>query len=119
MAEKKKISFVRRVAAEAGAGDDARIPTTSEMERQYPALAEYMSLLAWPDGEARETSTLTFVLEDGKLKGCVNDRAAKRSLWRAGDTFVEVLESLEAALKAPQAVWRRWTTQAKGGPKKN
>jgi hypothetical protein len=119
MSEKKKISYLRKAAAAAGDGGDARLSVPDELDSNYPAISEYMSSLCWPDGSEREVSTLTFVVEDGKLKGCVNDRACKRSLWRSGDTLTEVMDALEEALRSPQAVWRRWSKKAEEGKRKN
>jgi hypothetical protein len=119
MAEKKKISYLRKAAAAGGDNGDSRLAVPDNWESEYPAIAEYMSAVMYPDGSPREPSTLTFVLEDGKLKGCCNDRSTRSSLWRSGDTLEEVLRSLEEALRSPQAVWRRWKMDQKGGARKN
>lgn len=119
MAKEKKISYLRKVAAATGDNGDARLSAPDIWEEKYPAICEYMTAVVFGDGSPREPSTLTFCVEDGKLKGCVNDRAGKASLWRSGDSMEEVLEALEAALRSPQAVWRRWRGEPKGGAKKN
>jgi hypothetical protein len=108
MGKEKEISFLRRFAAANGPHGTARLVSPEEFERLYPAICQHMTVLTWPNGGDREVSTLTFSMEDGKLKGCVNDRANEASLWRSGDTIEEVLACLEAALEDNKSTWRRW-----------
>lgn len=115
MAEKKRQSVLRKVAEAAGSNNGCSLVVPAELSTEYPAIAEYMSSVAWPDGSEREVSTLTFLLEDGKLKGCINDRANQRGLWRSGDTFAEVLACLECAVSDDRSTWRSWSKNFKGG----
>lgn len=72
-------------------------------------LIEHLRDSAWEDGTHRERSTLTVFVEDGKVKVCLNDRNSNSSLFRAADTLLEALQSLNEAL-APtgHADWRAW-----------
>src|SRR6266508_912552 len=80
MSEKKRIALVRKVAIEAANDNGASLVVPKGMAALYPAVSEYMSALCFEDGSEREVSTLTFMLEDELLKGCVNDRANRRSI---------------------------------------
>lgn len=73
------------------------------------AVVEHLRDSSWEDGSTRERSTLTVFVEDGKVKVCLNDRNSNSSLFRAADTLLEALQSLNEAL-APtgHADWRAW-----------
>jgi hypothetical protein len=108
MAIKREISYLRDKAASNGSPAMAKLAVPGEWERSYPALSEYMSLLVYPNGSPREASTVVLALEDGLLKGCVNDRTAEESLWRSAETLAGLLACLEEALRDPRASWRKW-----------
>lgn len=114
MAEKKRVSILRRVAAGNGTGEGCALVVPPAFGTKYPNLAEYLSALAFPDGSERETSTLTLLLEDGYLKVCLNDRANQRGVWRTGATLEECLGSLDAAVGAEGVAWRKWSTGFRG-----
>jgi hypothetical protein len=119
MAEKKRISYLRKLAADSGNGQIAVLAAPPELVLVYPAISEYLTSLAFPDGSERETSTITLLIEDGKIKAALNDRANSRSIWRSGDTVEEVLACLEAAVADERSSWRRWLAKKPGNqPKK-
>ena len=99
-------SFLRK------ANDDskARVASTSDRDAafraRFPALSEWLSADTWPEGGARETSTLLFFVEQGQWKGCLNDRDGKRGLWSAGGSLDDVLAALEGHLEAGTGEWR-------------
>jgi hypothetical protein len=86
------------------------LPDDVEWAGQYPALWEYMTAGQFPDGKARQTSTVLLLIEDGVWKACLNDRALARSAWASGDTLERVLVRLEAMLATGAAEWRRRPT---------
>jgi len=77
-----------------------------DMSKQYPTLFEMITETKWDSGEERRTTTLLIFLEDGLLKGCLNDRALKCSFFLAGDSLQGLLSGMEAALATDSAVWR-------------
>ena len=79
--------------------------------RKFPAIWEFLTLETWEDGKARLTSTLLFLVEGGRWKACLNDRALDRSCWAAGDTVDACMASLEASMSAGTAEWRRRAPQ--------
>lgn len=99
-------SFLRRATDDADMvrlGDDAR---DLAFRGRYPALYEWLSSNAYPDGAARETSTLLIFVEQGGYKGCLNDRDQARGLWTASASFEGVLEALEGHLQGGTGEWR-------------
>lgn len=92
----------------------ARPTSDATFYNRCPQLHDYMTCCSWEDGSARVTSTVMFLLEDGTWKGCLNDRALERSLWRSGASLADVLDCLEAALVTQSNDWRKW----QGGAKK-
>lgn len=74
---------------------------------EYPALWEYLTASRWEDGRPRQTATLMVCVEDGRFKGCVNDRANGRSVWVSAGSFTGLLGAVEAVLQSGQAEWRR------------
>lgn len=78
-----------------------------EFPKSFPALFEYLTSDAWEDGKPRQRATLLLLIEDGSLKGCLNDRALERSLWATGASVGGVLLALERAVQSDSAEWRR------------
>lgn len=109
MSIKREVTYIREKASANGSPMSGKLAAPVELERSYPALAQYMTALVFPQGGLREPSTVTLCVEDGKLKGCVNDRANEASLWRSADTVAELLAALEAALEDPRSTWRDWS----------
>lgn len=99
--------FVRRPDEPAAPADGEAAASAGDWGKWYPALTEYLVSLVWPDGQARVTSTLLLLFEEGLWKACVNDRANDRSLWLSGRTPDAVLERVEEALAGGLCDWRR------------
>jgi len=99
--------FIRREQACKGnpAGSGLSVPP-ADLVARFPALWEYLWVDRWEDGKKRETSSITIFWGDGRLKGCLNDKANARVLFVAGETLTALLEALEAALASDQAEWR-------------
>lgn len=91
----------------------------AEERTLYPRLVEYLEATKWDDGSRRETATLMLLVEDGWLKGCLNDRANGCSLWVTCDSVAGLLDALEGHLERGDGEWRvRKPFGATGGGKK-
>lgn len=77
------------------------------MEGTFPSIWEYLSTDAWPDGSARQSSTLTIFVEGGRVKVCLSDRENDRSAWASGESLEEAAMSLERALGQDTVEWRK------------
>lgn len=86
--------------------------------KQMPAIVEYLSMEQWPDGTARERSSLLVIVESQMVKVCLTDRANNRSLWRAGPTLDECLLAMEVALQNDECDWRQSAPKGEYGGKK-
>lgn len=100
------MAFIRRKTtggdgAVAGGGDVGSVDVAS-----LPALMEYLTSATWPEGDARETSTLLVFVEEGRFKGVLNDREQARSLWASSPSLAGLLEALEGMLASGSAEWR-------------
>jgi predicted RNase H-like HicB family nuclease len=73
---------------------------------QFPDLAAFLSLTAWPDGKRRFTGTLTFFSEDGLWKVYVNDKDSEVGCCFSGSTLEEALCAASVAITTGQAAWR-------------
>jgi len=75
--------------------------------KELEALCEYLSLSKWEDGKPRETATISISVDDGRLKGCLNDRANQRSAWFSGATLGALLCNMDESLRTGEVGWRR------------
>lgn len=73
----------------------------------YPGLCLLLSAERFPDGKARETSTLLIFCADGYVKLCLNERHAGETAWSSGRSLEEALESMERGLQAGSLQWRK------------
>jgi len=81
--------------------------TGCDFAETYSALWEYLTLTQWPDGKPRVVSTLLVLVQDGMVKGCLNDKAQLRSLWVSGASYTAMLDALEGHLRHNTGDWRR------------
>jgi len=72
-----------------------------------PAVVEYLTASTYPDGSARERSTISIFVEDGVVKACLSDRDQARTLWRSGASVEDAVMALEGAVVDGTADWRR------------
>jgi len=56
-------------------------------------------------------------VEDGCLKGCLNDREAGRSVFMTADSLESLLDDLEAGLSTDSLQWRAKRDPSKKGRK--
>lgn len=75
---------------------------------KYPLLAEHLIDETWSDGSSRETSSVTFRVEDGRFNLALNDRALKQSAYVTADSLETGLASLEKGLRGGNLDWRPW-----------
>lgn len=107
--------FVGKPITEPGVSRPASKVVSDDFSKKHPALWEYLTVDRFDDGTARETATLLLFVEDGLVKGCLNDRAGARSCWVSATSMGGLLGLLEEALQSDQAEWR---VKREGGPKK-
>lgn len=86
-----------------GASESA---SDADFTARWSSVAMLMMTAKGDDGRPRQTSTLTFVCEQGLWKGGVKDKDHAMSLWRSADTMAGVLDALEKALDDGTADWK-------------
>lgn len=93
-------------------------PADDDFRRRYPALHEYLTADAFPDGSPRKTSTLNVFVDQDGWKASLKDRERELILFVTDRSFLGVLEALEAMVTSDSPAWRddRWKDQ-KGGQK--
>lgn len=79
-----------------------------EFAARYPNLTEFLVTSRFDDGSPRELSRLSWFLEDGMCKACLNDPAEGASLYVSATSFEEATRLLEASCADPGAPWRTW-----------
>lgn len=93
----------------------AAVPLNDEgFVKKYPLIYEHLTEVKWDDGTAREPSTMSIFVEEGRFKAALNDKATRRSLYVSGERFQDALGALEKALGSQTPDWRVW----KGGKQK-
>lgn len=100
------MGFLKKPTEGAKTRSGSKMVLDADQKKRWPALTEYMSTTTWPDGTARQTSTLLLIVEEDVAKICLNDRDADRSCWMAGTSFLALLDGLEAALAKDMVEWR-------------
>jgi len=73
---------------------------------RYPSLWTMLASRNYPDGGARQTSTLLFFVDQGCLKACLNDRDQGLQAWASGATVADLLDALERGLEEDTLDWR-------------
>lgn len=79
-----------------------------QFAKQFPALAQDMFDVFWEDGKTREPSTLTVRGRGDAFSISLNDPEAKASVTTTGETLMDTLTLLDAALAAGTAKWWPW-----------
>lgn len=98
--------FLRKKSKEEKKGPLQQDFTMCEFAKRYPCLHEWLTLDKWEDGTHREPSTLLLFLDDGRPKGCLNDREGGKVVFVAAWTFTDVLVAMEEGLLADTLDWR-------------
>jgi len=93
------------------------IPEVGKILKGYPTLWEFLTLTEWEEDVPRERGTLLFFVEDGLMKGCLNDKDSGYIAFLSGGSLEDLLEGLEAGLAEESLEWRM-SRAAKGATKK-
>ena len=100
------MSWVKQVRRPDGANGSGGLVVDAQWVSEYPALHEYLTLGAHPDGSIRRTSTLTLFAEHGSWKLFLNERDSGASLCSTGPCIADTLSALEVMLEAEVTPWR-------------
>lgn len=95
---------------------DASASPVEGLLAQLPGVREYLASDRWPDGTARDQSSLIVLIDRAGVRCCLSDKANERTLWRTGPSLEEVLLALELAVTEGPADWR--SSQPRPGGKK-
>lgn len=91
--------FLKR-ALEAAAGPASAVLFRDEqLEKEFPALYDYLACAVGPNGKQREGGCLIVYARDGEVTACLKDRGLKRSWYGRSDSLKEALRELEARLQ--------------------
>lgn len=99
------MSFLQKIVE--GGGGGAVPGRLTGVLVDSPAVAEYLTATNYPDGTPRERAVMSVFIEDGRVKVCLNDRDAGRTLWRSGDGVEDCIALLDLAIVDGTADWRR------------
>jgi len=84
----------------------------------WPQLLEHLVLDKYPDGTARQTSSLVVLCDGSQWRVCLSDKDNARVMWKTGTTVTEALDSIELALlEDDPSHWRR-SAEASGKRRK-
>lgn len=70
-------------------------------------LVDFIGQAHWEDGTARTPGSVTFFVDDGRLKACVNDKDQGKVCFVTGDTFLGLLEAVDAVILTDAGDWRQ------------
>ena len=85
-----------------------------EIALAHPRLVEFLQEAKYEDGSARKTGTMTFFVEDGAVKLCLNDRDVGETAWVTAATIQDVLRLAEKGLEEGSLGWRKPATPTRG-----
>lgn len=71
----------------------------------YPVLCQWLTLVGLR-GTQRKSGTLLLFAEEGKWKGCINDRDGGRYAFVSAESVAGLLEGLDRSLKLGNIEWR-------------
>jgi len=111
------MSFLKRHTAPDGSSKPAS-SVDAEFQTMYPALHEYLTAGAYPDGSPRVRSTLTVFSEDGYWKACLNEKDQGLVMFVAESRFGSLVEALELLLQEESPPWRKSAAKGRPGPGK-
>lgn len=70
-----------------------------KLEREYPALFDFLTCNIGEGGKPRAVGSLTLFARTGSWHACLKDRQTKRTWWGEGDCVDSALKALDAALQ--------------------
>jgi hypothetical protein len=88
-----------------GNNGDGHVASDKDLEMNFPAIWEFLSLSS-DGGKRRETSTLLVFVQDGQVLVCLNDRQEGRSTFQGAPTLREAMVALEERLSLGGVEWR-------------
>lgn len=91
--------FLKRAIEAAAQGAGAVHFRDEQLEREYPALYDYLACAVGPNAKPREGACLLVYARDGEVTCCVKDRGLKKAFYGRSDGFWEALKDLEAKLR--------------------
>jgi hypothetical protein len=102
MAEEMLAKKANRVSKD---GEVAQL-VDEEFKTNYPVLFDHLTQTKWPDGSARQTSSLLIFTIDGQVRAMLRDKEASECLWVTLPSLWLVFDALEAKLNDAEADWR-------------
>jgi len=109
MADKKseiQRSYVQKALGSKAAPGKGAAASDATLASTCPALHEFLTLCALPDGTPRTVATVLLFSDGGLWKACLHERDAGLNLWATGESLAQLWEELEARLTAPVVDWR-------------
>lgn len=100
------VKFLRRLDQAEMGKIKGRPLADADFAKTYPALHEWWTSPAYPDGSPRKTGTLVFFIDNGSVKCFFTDKEVELQLCVTSDTFEGALQLLEEALEADVQPWR-------------
>lgn len=99
------MSVLRKVMTAAGA-KQLRQASDADVAQMFPGLVEMLSVVQWPEGDAREPGTLLLCSGDGRWRMWLNDKDNLQSCWVSGESITACLDALERGLQEGNLEWR-------------
>lgn len=100
------MAVVRKRELSPSTSGNGEVATTDGFATEYPGLWEMLTLLRYPDGSHRATSTLSLFVDEGLVKACLNDRDQGQNTFVSGRSISECMRALETGLQADTLQWR-------------
>lgn len=106
MVERKAEMLLDKGAQRRVTGGDFTPVIDEEWSVLYPTLYAHLTQSKWPDGEARQPSSLSLWADGPVVKCVLKDKNFGVCLWCACPTFNGLFGVIEALLCDPGAEWR-------------
>lgn len=100
------MQFLKRETSPGKASPSGEDFTDPAFAAKFPALAEFLTVGVWPDGQARELGTLLLFVGEGRWKCMLRDKDAARVAFLGGTTVEALFASIEKGLRASSLDWR-------------
>lgn len=98
--------MLTRDAAAKRKGSEAGRLHDPVFQKKYPILYDYLTQVAWDNGDPRELSSLAIYPSPGIIRVFLRDPATGYCCWISCCQLSEVYEAVEAALGDPNHEWR-------------
>lgn len=100
------MAFIQKPPADGSGSGGVYNSGEDSFAASFPAVAEFLSLVAWEDKSRRKTGTLMLLSDAGVCKAWVHDVDGKRSTFVSADSFWGLLEAVERGLRDNELGWR-------------